>query len=1105
MGNSIKMTDLQKSYILGSKENVLLGGNISRSYFEIECLNYNLDKIVEAIKFLFDSHELMHCVIKNNEILEVLEDYNLDIEIENLTNSKIKEALEEKRKKIFNISFDLENEIQVKCFISIIGEKDIIIHFYGNGVIFDGLSHEIIIKELNKLLKNQKIDSELSFSKYIEIIEESKDINLNKQDLDFWINNLKDIDYAPDLPRKMEEELIKEGTDFTIYNSFPKDKWNKLEEYARKKNLSVFSILLTFFGKTLDRYSNNSKFLINIPFTKRPFYIEGSENTIGLCSDFGLFKYESNIDKNLLENFYENQEKILDMQDHYNCTGMELIHALQKENGNQVSIPVTFTSTIDATQKENKDIKKIYVKTHTSQVWIETFITEINDEIVISMNFIKELFDEKIANGIANTFYENLIKFIDNQYEFESSFSIDLSKMDKDIIEKINDTDKEEELPKLINKLNNNFIKYADKIAIEYEQGYLTYKKVKEYGDKISTIIYDKYKNKDVIKVGLYLKKSWKQIVSAVSLISHGMVYMPIDYEMTPSELEYCYNTAELTCIISEDSLLKNVIDANITDYFDINNLINVKDIIDVKIPKNSTDTAIIINTSGTTGKPKSIQLSYEGISNCLNYSEDIFKISSEDTCIAITNFCHDMAIFDTLGMFWCGGKVVVPTAGKEKDPKHWEKIMSKYNVNIWNSVPALMEMLILSTKNLSDNILNNMKLITLGGDWISKGLAEDVLNKCKNASIYSVGGPTETCIWNIFHKISKKDVLNGKIPYGIPFPNTKYFILNNNMELCPIGVEGNMFVAGKGVSAGYIGLKEENTKKFVKYNNKRVYNTNDRGKYSVEGNIEILGRSDNQVKINGKRIELSGIENVINKINGVISSVVVINSQTKKLIAYYTANKEIISSDSIRCILEEKLSNYMIPQKIIYLEKIPITKNGKIDRKYLENLKLKEDRKQLEVKGELENGLINIVKEALSLDNVNLTDNFFALGGDSVSAMKIVSDIEEKMKVELSVYDILNNPVLTHWLSKLEELLSKKNSVLDNISIENELLELVKNLLNNDEFDIEDSFIDEGGDIEMAKKISEFLEKRFNLEVSPYDIVVSPYIEDWIEMINKK
>ncbi|MFP3155746.1 AMP-binding protein [Lachnospiraceae bacterium ZAX-1] len=1096
---NIPMTELQRAYYLGSSENTSLGGSYSRSYMELECDKYSASELQKAIEKLVRSHEMLHCSIKTDMHIEILENYSVNIEVTDFrTVNKPKESIiSEIRDTIFSNISCIEHELPVKFYLSLFDKNLILIHIYGNGMVLDGWSHEILITELEDILDGNDIIPELGFCDYVNAYSD-----LEVSEKPFSIpDDLYKAEMVPNLPLKVMPSIIKKATDNQIDYYVPNKLWEKISNYASSKRISVFSILITIYGKVLELYSNNKNFLINIPRAKRPYWIDGAEHTIGMCSDFSIFNYNSTDSKSFSELTMLNHKKLIEMQDNSDASGMEITHNLQKIKGESTNIPITLTSTLGIDTRETKSLKKKYVKVHTSQVWLETFITQIDNSVIISMNFVKELFQPQVAENIARSFYDSVVELTENPAVWEGRTRISINNSDIKIIDKLNETKMTEKIPMFADRLIENMYTYSEKIAIGSEDESLTYSELNTYAYCLSEKI-KKYITNNSLKVGIYLNKGWAQIVCAVAAMCSNAVYMPLDPDMTSAELDYCNKKVGLSCIITEHTLLNKVQEANIKGIIDFETINPVAGMFTKqRLVQDKEDIAIMINTSGTTGKPKSIMLSHEGINNCLYCSERIFGIKHSDSAIAVTNFCHDMAIFDTLGMFWCGGTVVVPSHEKQKDPRHWLNLMKKYQVTIWNSVPALMEMLLVSGYEGVNEVLKNLKVVIHGGDWLSAGLAKSILENNKSCNLYNVGGPTETTIWNIYHKVTLHDIKSNSIPYGRPFLNTKYFILNAHMDLCPLGVQGTMYVAGIGVSKGYVGLEEETVQKFVNYHGERVYNTGDQGKYLFDGTIEIMGRIDNQVKINGKRVELNGIESVINKIAGVISSAVIIHKKTKKLVCFYSAHYE-LDNGKILDYLKKKLSDYLIPQLIVYTDRLPITSNGKVDRKFLSNYEFPDEKKPVNTTSSAGRILVKIIKDVLDIDNIDYDDNFFALGGDSISAMKIVAKVEKELKVELSVYDILNQPIISGWIDTLENTSTIEEAAVGKQVCMEDILAIVRDILDNNCVCENDSFIEMGGNVSIAKKISKVIQEKWNLQVSPYHLVGNPYIEDWLNYI---
>ena len=445
----------------------------------------------------------------------------------------------------------------------------------------------------------------------------------------------------------------------------------------------------------------------------------------------------------------------------------------------------------------------------------------------------------------------------------------------------------------------------------------------------------------------------------------------------------------------------------------------------------------VIINTSGTTGEPKSAAIPSVGVVNCLLESQRRFSLTDSDRCIAVTNYCHDMALFDLYGMIACGGSVVYPDGDKGKEPAHWAALMERYQVTFWNSVPAFMEMLAAEECNLT-KALTSLRTVVMGGDFLPVSLVKQLKGEKPTLCVHSVGGPTETTIWNISHEITADDLGLDVIPYGKPFPNTTYFICNAAGQPAPMGVIGEMCVAGVGVSAGYLGMPEKTAQAFPQWNHRRVYCTGDFGYFRANGDLMILGRRDGQVKINGKRIELPGIEAVLRAQPETNQVVVVKSAQNKKLTAFYTGAA--LEEDAWRAFAQERLPSYMVPSRFVWLEQLPLTRNGKVDRKGLTQY-------QLTPAGQLAQAieptghqtvtaqLIDLCRQLFPDEDIDENLNYYVIGGDSIQAIKLLSLIKRTFDVTLSAYDILEAPFLQEWAALIQQKQVQRNQLLQQLT----------------------------------------------------------------------
>lgn len=426
-----------------------------------------------------------------------------------------------------------------------------------------------------------------------------------------------------------------------------------------------------------------------------------------------------------------------------------------------------------------------------------------------------------------------------------------------------------------------------------------------------------------------------------------------------------------------------------------------------------------IIYTSGSTGMPKGVMLHQAGLINCMAFTRKLLHLTETDRMISLTNLCHDMSIYDIFGILAEGAAVVLPDKDKTKDPDNWLKIIRDHKVTLWNSVPAITEMMLTAADYSGDADITSLRVILMGGEKLKKSIPTRLRKLNPEIEIYNVGGPTEATIWSIYHKYQEKDQKRDRIPQGRGVDNVKYFVMNDDLQLCPCDVQGLMYTEGINVSRGYLKEEEKTKQVFITnpYTGNLMYNTGDLGKYLPNGEIDILGRNDDQIKINGKRIELGEIETCCLRVDKV-SSAVAVYSEEAGMIALFYAAGEGFDEKALREELEKQLPEYMLPAVYTRVSEMPVTSNGKIDRKKLASQidtealmaeKATSDRPL----NRIESALMEIYRENLNRSDITAGDNFFRAGGDSLKAIKLLHEITEKVDPNVQLTDIFRFPTV--------------------------------------------------------------------------------------------
>ena len=371
---------------------------------------------------------------------------------------------------------------------------------------------------------------------------------------------------------------------------------------------------------------------------------------------------------------------------------------------------------------------------------------------------------------------------------------------------------------------------------------------------------------------------------------------------------------------------------------------------------------------------PKGVMITHHNAVNTILDINARYQITEQDTAFGISNLHFDLSVYDVFGVLGAGGKLVLPDPEYGKDPAHWIHWLNHENITVWNSVPAFVEMLAEYEEYQRQVTSQSLRLVMMSGDWVPVSLPGRIRNLFQNVEIVALGGATEGSIWSNHFEIPEVVPEDWKsIPYGKPLANQKYYVLDQHMEDCPDWVPGTLYIVGDGVAQGYLNDKEKTEDKFVVLDRtgERLYCTGDMGRYWSDGNIEFLGRLDNQVKINGYRVELGEIETALRKIQGITEAFVLVRMENKieDLCAVLVEEEEYRDRQDrfYKEMLQKELPLYMIPKGYIKMKTIPLNSNGKKDIHKILNV-VEQNKKPIPKKSNNEKELTQLQKRLLAI-----------------------------------------------------------------------------------------------------------------------------------------
>lgn len=599
----------------------------------------------------------------------------------------------------------------------------------------------------------------------------------------------------------------------------------------------------------------------------------------------------------------------------------------------------------------------------------------------------------------------------------------------RQLIESVNDT--AAELPEaLLHELMfDRAERQPDAPAVLDSRRRLSYRELAEYANRIGARL-----RADGVRPGelvaIVMDKGWEQYAAVYGILASGAGYLPIDAGVP---------AARLQALLAGGNVRIALTQAAVDDRLDwpagLRRYRVEQDFADgpaERLPsvQRQTDLAYVIFTSGSTGVPKGVAVDHRGVVNLVTDVNRRFSITPDDRAFGISALHFDASIFDVFAPIAAGASVVLPDPFKRPQPDRWVEQVQAERVTLWNSVPALMEMMVGHAEIRPDRPLRSLRLAVLSGDWIPLNLPDRLRAQADDIAVVGSGGPTETICWSLFYPIGKVDPGWASIPYGRAISNQRYYIVDEELRPRPVWVPGQMAVASPvGLAQGYWGDAERTAEKFVQLpdGGGRAYLTGDLGRLLPDGNIEILGRDDFQVKIQGYRIELGEIETALRNCPGVTAAVVVApqsGAGVRRLHGFVVGDR--LDPDALRAELRRTLPSYLVPAGIAVLERLPLTGNGKVDRLRLIAMANGEadepaglaaagpaEDAHVEPINAVERVVCAVVADILGLRQVGRTDNFFHLGGDSLSGMRLGKALSELLEIPLSLRVVLDNPDL--------------------------------------------------------------------------------------------
>ncbi|UCH93961.1 MAG: amino acid adenylation domain-containing protein [Candidatus Aminicenantes bacterium] len=548
------------------------------------------------------------------------------------------------------------------------------------------------------------------------------------------------------------------------------------------------------------------------------------------------------------------------------------------------------------------------------------------------------------------------------------------------------------------------------------------------------------------------MDRSIEMIIAVMAVLKAGGAYVPLEPHLPEARIITCLASLNVEYLLTNRWQLDKIgkISGELLDLkhifcLDLDNtralkrellrLFKAKELISrEEIEKNpgevpkpraaAGDFAYVIFTSGTTGTPKGVAEAHRPLINVIQWVNETFQISSTEKLLFVVSLSFDLSVYDIFGILAAGASIRVVGRSDLKLPERLLEIIMEEGITFWDSAPAALQILVPYLQDFNQDMRSTnkakLRLVFLSGDWIPLIMPDILKEVFEGVRVIGLGGATEASIWSNYYLVDKVDPDWKSIPYGKPIQNAKYYILDQGLNPCPIGVPGDLYIGGECLASGYINDIELTAQKFLDNpfaTGEKIYRTGDLARWFPDGNMEFLGRMDNQVKIRGYRIELGEIESQLLAHDEIKETVVLAKEakSDKYLCAYYVANNE-FTGDELSGYLSKTLPHYMIPLYFVKVDKMPLSPNGKIDRKaFPEPGPGIGPVAYAAPRDETEEKLASIWAEILGIekDIIGIDSNFFELGGHSIKATRLISRIYKELNEKVPLAEVFKTSTI--------------------------------------------------------------------------------------------
>jgi len=1012
----------------------------------------NRTALKRAIAEMVSRHEILRTTFKLTEGLLVqvvassLQISVPEIDLQNLSPEEQSETLKRYSQKELERSFDLVNGPLFRVMVLQLGVKSHVLLLTMSHIIGDAWSTGIFFQELMTIYsafasgKPSPLPRlSVQYADFACWQRERLTDQMLKPQLEYWKQQLSEslplLELPTDRSRPLEQSFRGGRQPFHA----PADLTEKLLELSQGEGATLYMTLLAALATLLFRYSSQEEINIGTPVSQRN--VIETESLIGPFLNVLVLGIKLQNNPTFQDLLSQVRQTVLEALVHQEVPYPKVLETIQPERQlshnplfqvilDWVNLPTSKLEQLETSSLTTEPLLEIQdIEDKTTAVDLCLLVWETEGELNGYFQYSTDLFDAETISRMAEHF-QVLLQAIVTNPEVQISQLLLLTQLERhQLFVEWNNTTTEYPQDRCIHQLFEQQVERTpDAVAVIFENQGLTYRELNGKANQLARYLQCLGVKPEVL-VGICVERSLEMILGLLGILKAGGAYVPLDPDYPSDRIASIFSSSKLKVLVTQETVLTSLpqhsarsvcLDAESEQiaWFSDRNL---------DITSQPENLAYVIYTSGSTGQPKGVEIGHQSLVNLVNAMQVTLGFSNSDSILAATTIGFDMAVPEIYLPLIVGGKTIVVSREVATDGKQLLSTLKNSGATVMQATPVTAKMLLAAGWHSS----SGFKMIC-GGEAVPRELAVRLIEK--GACLWNLYGPTETTVWSTACHLNASSYSSQRqeidCPIGTPIANTQIYILDKHLQPVPIGVSGELHIGGAGLARGYHNHPELTAQKFIpnplsNEPGSRLYKTGDLARYLPDGKIEFIGRIDNQVKIRGFRIELGEIEATLTQYPSLREAVVVVREDStgdKRLVAYIVTQEQVAVS-VLRMFLKTKLPDYMVPSAFVFLEAIPLTPNGKIDRRALP----KPDASSFGTLTKIvprtptEELLAAIWTEVLGLDKVGIEENFFEIGGHSLKAMQAISRISDTFSLDIPLKKLFQLPTIAELAKGIE------------------------------------------------------------------------------------